>query len=220
MRLKQDLPCLRQRRLAVPVVLHPCEIDHELAVEINRRPLADLHDAELVPLAERLVSEHERIATRSIGRVVEEPARAQVRLARGILGVELLVPVPDLHLRRVAKVDAAIGLRHCLVLDQEFDVAVVLVGREVRAVAVVHQFAVLDAPVLLRVGVPLVDLLGTLVRGELREVGRAIRPSRGWPSRASRRGPCPLKSGANPAGGSAARRGETTSAARLRWRNA
>ena len=40
----------------------------------------------------------------------------------------------------------------------EFDVAVVLVGREVRAVAVVDQFAVLDAPVLLRVGGPLGDL--------------------------------------------------------------
>jgi len=52
-----------------------------------------------------------------------------------------------LHLRHAAQVDAAVAERLHLVIDQQLHVAVVLVGREVEALAVVDQFAVLDAPV-------------------------------------------------------------------------
>ncbi len=56
--------------------------------------------------------------------------------------------VPDLHLRRAAKVDAAVRLGHRFVFDEQLDVAELLVRRRVRAGAVIDQLAVLDAPVL------------------------------------------------------------------------
>ncbi len=77
MRLQQNLPRLRQRRLAVPVVLHAGVIDHQLVVQVDRGALADLDDAERVPLAERLVREDERVAARRVGRVVEQPAASR-----------------------------------------------------------------------------------------------------------------------------------------------
>ena len=156
-RLQLDRPSAEQRQLAVPEVLQPGVIDDQLVVEINGRPLAHLEDAETVPFAERLVGQDERIfAGRALAVVPQAAAAlvgAEVPLA-AFLGV-----VPDLHLRRGAQIDAAVGLGHRLVFDEQFDVAVFLVGGQIGAVAVVDQFVVLDRPVLLGVFGPLVDLV-------------------------------------------------------------
>ena len=121
-------------------------IDDELVVEVDRRALADLEDAERVPLAERLVGQDERVLARGALAVVPQAAGALVGPAvplAAFLGV-----VPDLHLRRGPQVDAAVGLGHRLVVEQQLDVAVLLVGGQVGALAVVDQLAVLDLPVL------------------------------------------------------------------------
>ena len=68
-----------------------------------------------------------------------------------MLALPRLGVVPDLNLRRAAQVDAAVALGTDLVVDQQLDVAVVLVGGEVGALAVVDDLAVLDPPVLLHV---------------------------------------------------------------------
>ncbi len=154
--LQLDRPFPQQRQLAVPVVLQPGVVDDELVVEIHGDPLAELEDAEAVPFAERLVGQDERIFAGSAGAVVPQAAAAlvgaEVPLA-AFLGV-----VPDLHLRRGPQIDAAVALGEHLVVDQQLDVAVVLVGGQVGALAVVDDLAVLDLPVLLDVLVPFVDL--------------------------------------------------------------
>src|SRR5690606_40500795 len=48
---------------------------------------------------------------------------------------------PDLHLRRAAEINAAVGLGDCLVFDEQFDVAEFAVGGEIRSLAVIDQFA-------------------------------------------------------------------------------
>src|SRR5262249_13962593 len=61
-------------------------------------------------------------------------------------------------LRVGPEVDAAVGQRDGFVFDQQFNVAVGLVGGQVSAVAIVDEFAVLHGPVLLAVGSPFVGL--------------------------------------------------------------
>src|SRR5438128_6127664 len=111
---------------------------------------------EMIPLAERLVGQHQRVLAGSAGAVVPEAAAAfvgaKVPLA-AFLGV-----IPDLHLRRRSQVNAAVCLGHGLVVDLQLDVAVVLVGGQVGAVAVVDQLAVVHAPALLGVVGPFLDL--------------------------------------------------------------
>src|SRR4051812_28435476 len=75
-----------------------------------------------------------------------------MRLAGGHFGIEYLMPVPDLYLGRASQIDAAVGLGHGPVFDQQFDVTELLVGRCVRPTAVVDQLAVLDGPVLRELG--------------------------------------------------------------------
>ena len=108
--------------LRVPEVLQAGVIDDELVVEVDGDALADHEDAEAVPLAERLVGQDERVLAGRAGAVVPQAAGAlvgaEVPLA-AFLGV-----VPDLHLRRGPQVDAAVGLGHGLVVDQQLDVAV------------------------------------------------------------------------------------------------
>src|SRR5262249_59121114 len=102
-----------QRSLAVPEVLHHRPIDDLLAVEPHRGPLADLQDAQLVPLAERTIRERQREARvpfavpRALVVVVPQAAAALVR-------AELPLPaglgrVPDLHLGCAAQIDAGVG---------------------------------------------------------------------------------------------------------------
>src|SRR4029434_4756416 len=85
-------------------------------------------------------------------RVVEQAAGAQVRLARRALRIERLPGVPDLHLRRAAQIDAAVGLGNGLVFDVQRYIAHLLVGRRVGTVPVVDQLTVLDGPALWEIG--------------------------------------------------------------------
>ena len=170
-------PRAKRGSRAIPEVLHRGVVDDELAVQVDGRPRADLEDAEAVPLAERLVGQDERVAAGGLGAVVEQAAGALVGPAIPL--APLLGRVPDLHLRRAPEVDAAVGLGDGLVVDQQLDVAVFLVGGQVGALAVVDQLAVLDAPVLLGVLGPLGELLRPLLvahGGELArvEVGHAV----------------------------------------------
>ncbi len=170
MGLELDEPARRQGERAVPVVLHDRVVDDELVVEVDRGPGADLADLQAIPLAERHVGQDEWVLAGRAGAVVPEAARALVR-AELLLG--LLGRVPDLDLRRRAEVDAAVGLRDGLVVDPELDVAVFLVGRQVGAMAVVDELAVLDRPVLLRIVGPLGGLLLAIFLAQLGEVVRA-----------------------------------------------
>src|SRR5581483_12379428 len=92
-RLQLDDALFRQRQLVVPEVLQPGEIDDELVVEVDRDAFADHEDAEMVPLAERLVGQDERVLAGGALAVVPQAARAlvgaQVPLAA------LLRVVPD-----------------------------------------------------------------------------------------------------------------------------
>src|SRR5262249_1491110 len=161
MRLELDGALGEEGPLAVPEVLPDGVIDHELVVEPDGRPRADLDDPELVPFAERLVRPAERVLARGAGAVVPEApgplVRPQVPLA-ALLGV-----VPDLNLRGGSQVNAAVGLGDGLVLDEHLDVAVLLFGHQVRAFSVVDQLAVLDLPTVFGVSEPILLLLGALV---------------------------------------------------------
>src|SRR5207253_2061647 len=144
-RLQLDRARARQGVAAVflEVVFEPGVIDHELVVEPNRHALADLNDAELVPFAERFVGEHEGVLTRSAFAVVPEPAGAFVRAE---IELRLLGRIPNLHLRAATQVDAAVGERNGSIFDQEFDIAIVFVGGQERAFAVVDDEVALDPP--------------------------------------------------------------------------
>lgn len=120
-------------------------IHDERAVQMDRRLVADLQDAESVPLTERFVGALERILARRAGTVVPQSARPLV----GALGpfAALFRRVPDLHLRVATKVDPAVGPGDGPVLDEQLDVAVVALGRGEGALAVVDELSVLDPPV-------------------------------------------------------------------------
>ena len=156
--LQHDRTLLGQRFAPVPIVLHHRAFDHGPGIEPDPGAGADLDDAQGIPLAEGLVGDHHRIAPEGLGRVVEKSAGALVRFAIGLRGIENLVDVPDLDLRRAAQIDPAVGVRHGLVFDEQFDVAEFLVGRGIRSRAVVHQFAVLHGPVLRKLGALLLEI--------------------------------------------------------------
>ena len=122
-----------------------------------------------VPLADRLVGQDQGVLAGRAGAVVPEPARA---LVGPHAGVARLGEVPDLDLRVAAEIDAAIPLGADLEIDLQLDVAVVLVGGEVGALAVVDDHAVLDPPVLLQVLGALLEGLGLLVGAHRRELAR------------------------------------------------
>ena len=135
----------RQLVLVVVVIFQDGVIDHELVIQPDADPRADHDDAQLIPLAERLVGQHQRVFAGRAGAVVPQPAGAFVgaEVELRFLGV-----IPDLHLRAAAQIDAGVAQRHGLVLDEQLEVAVVLLGGGVIALAVVDQLAVLHAPML------------------------------------------------------------------------
>ena len=171
-RLQHDGALGRQRLGPIPVILHHGAVHDQLVVQPDPRPCADLPDAELVPLAEGLVREDQRIAAGRTRGIVEKSAGAEVRFAGGVLGIEDLIPVPDLHLRRAAQVDAAIRFGDGLVFEAKLDVAEFRFRRGVRPGAVVDQLAVLDPPVLGEVGSLLLEVRLFLLSLEL---GGAVR---------------------------------------------
>jgi hypothetical protein len=143
--LQLDRAARPERLLAIPEVLHRGVIHDEGAVQMDGRLVADLQDAEGVPFTERFVGPHERVFARRAGAVVPQPARTLAG-AQGPLAA-LLREVPDLHLRVAAKIDPAVGLRDGPVLDEQFDVAEVAVGRGKGALSIVDEFPVLHPPV-------------------------------------------------------------------------
>ena len=206
-------PALVGRELLVEVVFQHRVVHDQLVVQPDAHAVALHHDAEVVPFAERLVGQHERVLAGRALLIVPESARA-LRLPE-FHGLRVVLrEVPDLHLRHAAQVDAAVALRQHLVINEQLEVAVVLLGREVEALAVVHEFAVLHLPV--RVHVLLGDLLGLrvdlvhaaafdglllvlreLLRRHRRRMSRgSFVPQPNQPERS-----LPLKSAVKPAGG-------------------
>ena len=184
-------PLRRDGRLAVVVVLHDGVIDDELVVEPDADARADHDDAELVPFAEGLVGQHQRVLARRARRCCStgRPSPCPRRCSNFAFSVESQICTCG----HAAQVDAGVGLGHGLVVDEQLEVAVVLLGGGVGAVAVVDQFAVLDAPV---------RLAGlALTPSSTRSTSRSARRARpaSWPAacggrrcrrRASRSGPC------------------------------
>ena len=157
-RLEHERPARGEWFSFLPIVLHRCALDDEAGVERDPHACTDLADTHGVPLAERFVGGHDRIAAEGLGRVVEEPAGAEVRTAIGFLRIEDLVKVPNLHLWIAAEVNAAVGFRDRLVFDQQLVVAERFVGGGVGAGAGVDELALLDAPVLGELGAHLGEL--------------------------------------------------------------
>jgi hypothetical protein len=120
-------------------------VDHDLAVEGDGDALADHADVEGVPLAEGFVHELGGVFAFWVF-VVPEAAGAE-GFAEGDGFFVVLGEVPNLNLRGAAQVDAAVAEGQHFVLHHEFEVAVVLVGGEVEAFAVVDEFAIFDGPV-------------------------------------------------------------------------
>ena len=167
-------PFGRHWGLAVVVILEQGMVHHQLLVQPNADARADHDHVDTIPLAKRLVRQHQRVFAGGAGAVVPQSARPFVRAERefGLFGV-----VPDLHLRAAAQIDARIRQRHGLVLDQQLEIAVVLLRGGVSPLAVVDEFAILDGPVRLHGRIPLSDLVGAGLRGHARELARVERLS-------------------------------------------
>src|SRR5687768_4200621 len=60
-RLELNRPLRPQRLGAVPEVFHLRMVHHQFVVQVNRGDIAGLNDTELIPFAEWLVSQNERI---------------------------------------------------------------------------------------------------------------------------------------------------------------
>ena len=119
-------------------------VHHGFTVEDDGNALTDHGDLHAVPFAEGLVHLLGRILARRALAVVPEAAGALVlaQPARIAFGA-----VPNLHLRYAAQVHPAVALGQRLVLEQQLEIAVVLVGGGIKAVAIIDQFAILHFPV-------------------------------------------------------------------------
>ena len=109
----------------------------------------------MVPFAEGLVHQLGRVLA-LFPLVIPKPART---LVGSKLELALLGGVPDLHLGDAPQIDTTVAQRQHLVVDEEFKVAIVLVGGQIEALAVVDQFTILDRPVGVKV-VALIIALG------------------------------------------------------------
>ena len=165
-RLQLDRAAREDRLLPIPVVLQRHVVHDLRAVEEHRHLVADHPDAEGVPLAHRVVGEHERLARVLL--VVVEAAGPDLRpdvCARR---------VPDLDLRRAAQVDAAVAVLGDAPVDEHLEVAVVLHRAEVVALAVEDDHPVAHAPVVARLRVGLRLLGRQLLRRQLRPRDRVL----------------------------------------------
>ncbi len=147
MGLQLDRSFGKERQLAVPIVFHDGVVDHQLVVQPDGGASAHLPDAQVVPFAEGFIGQHQGIFARCAGAVVPQAAGAfvgaQIPFAAGFR------VIPDLDLRCAAQVNAAVRLGYGLVIDEQFDVAVIFFGGGVGALAIVDQDAVFDLPVFL-----------------------------------------------------------------------
>ncbi len=117
----------------------------DFTVEGDGDAFTDHFDVEGVPLADGFVDELEGVFAFGVF-VVPEAAGAE-GFAEGDGFLVFFGEVPDLNLGDAAEVDAAVAERKHFVVDPEFEVAVVFVGGEVEAFAVVDEFAIFDFPV-------------------------------------------------------------------------
>ena len=189
----------RDRRLAVVIVLQQRVIHHQLVVEPHAHSRADHDHPHRIPEAERIVRQHQRVFAGRAGAVVPKPARALVGAQRKLV---LFGVIPNLHLGASAQIDARIGPGHRLVLHQQLEVAVILLGGGVGPLAVIDQLAVLDRPMALHLFSPLRDLRLPL----LGRHGQELAMVEGSPPRQPWRS-LPLNNAVNPGGGFADARG-------------
>ena len=110
-------------------------LDDRFVIEPNAHPRTHHDDAEGIPLTERLVSQHQRILTGSARRVIPKTARPLVSpdAELGFFGV-----IPNLHLRNASQVNPRISQRNRLVLQEQFEIAVILLSRGIGAIATIH----------------------------------------------------------------------------------
>ena len=151
MGLKQNLTFRRERLCSIPIILHHVAIDDELVVQPNPRLGPDLANPKPIPLAKRRIGKHVRFASRAAALIVVQRTGAQVRLAVLALGIEKLIPVPDLDLRIAAKVNPTVSPSDGFVFDEQFHVAQVFIRVGVGPVAVVDQLPVFDRPMFAKI---------------------------------------------------------------------
>ena len=89
----------------------------------------------MVPFSEGFVREHKRVFARRAGAVIPESAGPLVGAHAPF--ATFFGPIPDLHLRRGPQINPAVSFGNGLVIDQEFNVAVIFLGGGVVPVAVV-----------------------------------------------------------------------------------
>ena len=153
--LQADRALHEQWCRTIEVVFHDRIVNDEFAVQPHAGAGSDLTDFETVPFAERFVSEFSRIFARGTWAVVPEPAAAFVGPNPEFLFVSV---VPDLDLWIGFQIDAAVGLCHGLVVDHQLIIGELFIRRQIRTIAVIDEFFILDGPVLLRVGRPFGNL--------------------------------------------------------------
>ena len=132
-------------QVAVVIIFEHSAIDGLFAVEPDPDTGADHDDVKMVPFAERFIGFDERVLSGRAGAIVPESAGAFISTE-----VELVLfgGIPDLDLGTAAQVNAAIGEGNGLVIDEQFEIAVELVGGEVETFAVVDEFVVFGMPML------------------------------------------------------------------------
>ncbi len=150
MGLQLDRSAGQEGPAAVPEIFHGGVVHDQLVVQPDAGPRPHLPDSQLIPLAERLVGQHQRIFAGRPPAVVPQPPGP-------LVGAELPLParlgeIPNLHLRGRSQIDATVGQGHGLVLQPQLDIAVIGVGGQVGTLAVVDQFAIFYSPVLLSLG--------------------------------------------------------------------
>ena len=121
---------------AVPEISEGRIVHDEFAVKLDGNLVAYHFDVESIPLAKRLVGQHERVATGRAGRaVVPKTSGALVRA--DLPYAAFLGSVPNLDLWNAAQVNAAVGLGDGFVVHVQLEVAVVLYGTKVQAIPVI-----------------------------------------------------------------------------------
>ena len=173
MSLKLDWAVGGDGTRAIPVVFKEGMIHDELVIQVDGRASSHLDDPESVPLADRLVGSYERVLAGCSGAVVPQTAGAFVGLQP--LDIIRVGEVPDLNLRGPTEIDTAISLRADLEVDQELDVAVIFVGRQVNSLAVVDDHPVFHSPMLLQIFGAFGEHLGFFVRRKCVELARVHR---------------------------------------------
>jgi len=108
---------------------------HQLIIQENRGVILGLNDSKGVPLTKRSVSQHHRVFASGTWTVVPKTTGSLVGI--DVPFATLFGVIPDLDLRVAAQVNSAVSLCYGFVVDQEFDVSIILIGREVHPMTIV-----------------------------------------------------------------------------------